>query len=229
MPKIFLLLAFYISTLFSVNPISLQYLDIKVTHTYLDGSKKDFVITREISKECIDIPMYPESFQSENIRLNIPKNCKKEFITTKGVIQPFIIDEKIKTVGEIEVLDFILNKSSKYPSKYVLIDSRKAIWFKDNTIPSALNSPYEDLIYDEDFKEDFYKAYENLGVKVLSKDSFDFSNAKTVIFFCNASWCPISTKSIKHLIKIGYPKEKIMWYRGGLASWQNNSLSTTKK
>lgn len=169
MPKIFLLLAFYISTLFSVNPISLQYLDIKVTHTYLDGSKKNFVITREISKECIDIPMYPESFQSENIRLNIPKNCKKEFITTKGVIQPFIIDEKIKTVGEIEVLDFILNKSSKYPSKYVLIDSRKAIWFKDNTIPSALNSPYEDLIYDEDFKEDFHKAYENLGVKVLKR------------------------------------------------------------
>ncbi|WP_368030856.1 rhodanese-like domain-containing protein [Arcobacter sp. s6] len=229
--KKLLLLIFIIIYANAANPISLQYMDIDVEHIYLNGEKEKFKIQRVVDKNCINIPMSPESFNDENIEKNIAKECKRTFITTKGVIQPLYINDKIKTLAEIEVLDFIHNKSSKEPKKYALIDTRKSAWFKDETIPSALNVPFEDLAYDEDFKEEFNKAYSNLGIKVvdLEKNIFDFTNAKTVVFFCNGPWCPISGKTINYLLELGYPADKIMWYRGGMLDWSAMSLSTTKK
>ncbi len=229
MKFISLIFLFSYSLLAQVNPMAFQYSGVKVNHIFLDGSKENYTIERKISKECMKIQVGPDSFDDTNIKNNISNKCKKEFITTTGVIQPFVFDEEIKTIGENEVLEFIYTKTLKEPNKYALIDSRKAIWFEQETIPSALSVPYEDLKYDEDFVEDLKKAYKNLGVKVLDNDKFDFSNAKTVVFFCNGAWCPISSKSMTYLIKLGYPKEKMMWYRGGMTSWKVLSLTTTKK
>ena len=229
MKYLFINLIFVYSLFASINPIAFQFSGIEVKHKYLDGSTKSFKIQREIPKECLNIQVSPDTFENINIKNNINEKCKKEFIITTGVIQPIIFDEKIKTIGENEVLEFIFSKTKKEPNNYALIDSRKAIWFEQETIPSALNVPYEDLKYDEDFIEDFKKAYKNLGVKVLSKDKFDFTNAKTVVFFCNGPWCHISSKSMSYLIKLGYPKEKMMWYRGGMTNWKVLSLTTTKK
>lgn len=215
----------------AINPISLQYMDIDVIHTYLNGKEEKYKIGRNINKNCLDIPMSSETFTKENINKNIPKECKKTFITTKGVIQPLYINDNIKTFSEIEVLDFIYNKSSKQANKYALVDTRKPSWFNQETIPGSLNVPFEDLVYDEDFKDEFYKAYSNLGIKIvdLEKNKFDFTDAKTVIFFCNGPWCPISTETINYFLKLGYPANKMMWYRGGMADWNAMSLSVTKE
>jgi hypothetical protein len=85
----------------AVNPISLQYMEIDVVHTNLDGKKENYKIQRNIDKNCMNIAMSPESFSEENIKDNISKECKKTFITTKGVIQPLYINDKIKTLAEI--------------------------------------------------------------------------------------------------------------------------------
>lgn len=215
----------------AVNPITLQYMDIEVKHTYLNKKEEIYKIQRQINTNCLDIPISSESFSDENISKNIPNECKKTLITTSGIIQPLFINDKIKTLSEIEILEFIYNKSSKEPNSYSLVDTRKAAWFNQQTIPSAINVPFEDLIYDKDFKDEFYKAYENLGIKImnLEKNEFDFSNAKTVIFFCNSPWCPISTKTINYFLKLGYPSNKMMWYRGGMSEWNSLSLSVTKQ
>lgn len=212
----------------AVKPIALQYSGVKVTHTFLNGEKKNYKIEREVHKNCLEIPLTSETFEDKNIKENIAEKCKKTFITTKGVIQPFIINEQIKTIGEIEVLDFIFNKSSKNPNKYALVDTRKSSWFENETIPSAVNVPFEDYKYDEDFLKEYTNAYENLGIKIIGKNKFDLTNAKTVIFFCNGAWCPLSSKSIKYLLSIGYPANKMSWYRGGISSWSLLSLTTTK-
>lgn len=215
----------------AINPISLQYVGIDVIHTYLNGKKEIYKIERNINKNCLDIPMNSETFTDENINKNIPNECKKTFITVKGVIQSLYINDEIKTFSEIEVLDFIYNKSSKQVDSYALVDTRKPSWFNQETIPGAINVPFEDLIYDEDFKEEFHKAYSNLGIKIvdLEKNKFDFSNAKTVVFFCNGPWCPISTKTINYFLALGYPANKMMWYRGGMADWSAMALTVTKK
>ncbi|MCK5810456.1 MAG: rhodanese-like domain-containing protein, partial [Cocleimonas sp.] len=47
----------------------------------------------------------------------------------------------------------------------------------------------------------------------------DFSNAKTLVLFCNGTWCEQSAIQIKALIHLGYPKEKIIYYRDGIQGW----------
>ncbi|CAM3595323.1 MAG: rhodanese-like domain-containing protein [Aliarcobacter sp.] len=226
-----LLLPFLSASFLFASNISLQYKGIEVIHTYLNNQQEKFTIEREIAKDCINIGISPEYFTEQNIRNNTSNKCKKTIITSTGIIQPLYINDKIKTVSELEVLNFILNKSSKEPQNYALVDSRKSSWFNQATIPSAINIPYEDLRYDEDFKEEFFKAYENLNAKIIDfeKNIYDFSNAKTIISFCNGSWCPISTKAIEYLVSIGYPAEKIMWYRGGMAEWTALSMTVTKE
>ncbi|WP_321314444.1 rhodanese-like domain-containing protein [Halarcobacter sp.] len=215
---------------YAVDPIMLPLKGVKVTHQFDNGVKKEYLIQREVDSKCMDIAINVENFQSGNLASkNIDNICKKTFIVTKGVIQPLIIIEGIKTVAEIEVLDFIENKSSKNANKYILIDSRTNDWYQAGTIPSAVNIPYDELTYDEDFELEYERAYELLGVKTLAKNKYDFSDAKTAIFFCNGAWCAQSPRAIKQLVKIGYPKEKIMWYRGGIASWAGLSLTLTKK
>jgi len=227
--KIIFLLMSVIVLSGAVKPIALQYSGIKVKHTYSNGEEENYKIEREIHKKCLDIPVSSESFSKENIKNNIPKECKKTIISSKGVIQPLYINKDIKTYSELEVMYFIFNKSTKKPTEYILVDSRKESWFDLATIPSAVNIPFGDLKYDEDFEDDFKKAYKNLGVKVLKENKLDFSNAKTAVFFCNGAWCPLSSKSIQYLSFMGYPKEKLIWYRGGIASWQALNLTLTKK
>jgi rhodanese-related sulfurtransferase len=132
----------------------------------------------------------------------------------------------VETVGELEVLDFLDKKVSSEPNKYLLIDSRTNGWYEQNTIPGAVNVPYTDLEYDEDFIEDYNQALRYLGIKIKKDGTYDFTDVKEVIMFCNGSWCAQSPNAIKHLVKIGFPPKKIKWYRGGMTSWLSVGLST---
>lgn len=213
----------------AINPIMLPIMGVKVKHTYSNNVSKEILIQREVDAVCMEVPITVETIQSNNLASDkVNKKCKKTFVTTKGVIQPLRLKSGITTVAELEVLDFIKNMSSKEPNEYILVDSRSSDWFDAGTIPSAINIPYDELVYDEDFEEEYKRAYKNLGIKILGKNKFDFKTAKTVIFFCNGAWCAQSPRAIKTLIKFGYPKEKILWYRGGLASWAGVSLTLTK-
>lgn len=227
--KIILLLLLIYFNLYAINPMMLPISGVKVEHTYSNKKKEQIIIQREVNPKCLDIAVNIENFQSENLASkNIPKVCKKTFIVTKGVIQPLTLKAGITTVGELEVLDFIATMSSKNKDKYILVDSRTNEWFDKGTIPSSINIPYDELMYDKDFEAEYIQAYKNLGVKTLSNNKYDFKNAKIALFFCNGSWCTQSPRAIKHLVKIGYPKEKILWYRGGIASWVGLSLTLTK-
>lgn len=213
----------------AINPMKLPITGVNVEHIYSNNKKENITIQREVDASCLDIAVNPENFQSEGLASKkVDSRCKKTFVTTKGVIQPLKLKAGVTTVAELEVLDFIANLSSKNPNKYILVDSRTSDWFDAGTIPSSISIPHDELYFDEDFIEEYQKAFKNLGIKILGKNKYDFKNAKTAIFFCNGAWCPQSARAIKTLIKIAYPKEKILWYRGGIASWVGLSLTLTK-
>jgi rhodanese-related sulfurtransferase len=123
----------------------------------------------------------------------------------------------IATVGELEVLEHIV-KGHNNPGKYILIDARKTAWFKQLTIPTSVNLPYTDIAYDADFPKDFDRLLEVLNIKQKGI-GYDFSNVKDAMIFCNANWCEQSARAIKELLRIGYPTEKLSWYRGGFQEW----------
>jgi len=191
--------------------------------------QKTITIERQIDPSCMNLTMNERTFWGGSFATDtIPKPCKKSFVTTQGVIQPLHLYKDIETLAELEVLEFIQNRSSKAPQNYALVDSRPSSWFEHSTIPSAINVPFDDLVIDEDFKEEYTKAYKKLGVSI-QEGTFDFSNAKEIVLFCNGSWCTHSPRAIKTLLKVGYPAKKIKWYRGGISAWGSVGLTLIHK
>ena len=104
----------------------------------------------------------------------------------------------------------------------LVIDTRLSKWYKLRTIPTAINIPFN--LIDEDQYE-FEDILSTLAVKIID-DNYNFSDAKTIALIDNASWCMQSTWAMQNLSKIGYPKEKILWYRAGLTGWTMLNLTT---
>ena len=223
---ILIFLSLQTTGLFAKNIAILQYQDIKVTHKYQDKTK-EVIIKREKDPKCLELGInYDTVFSGDMANQNVPSKCKKTFITTLGSIQPMQLLD-IKTVAELEVLDLI-KKSINEPEKFILIDARRVDWFENSTIPTAVNLPYDTISYDEDFPEDFQKVLSTLNIKKIAQDEYDFSKAKTAIMFCNGNWCVQSARAIAKLINIGYPEEKLMWYRGGLQDWYILGFTTIR-
>ena len=216
MYRIALVLSVCISIVFAKeNSILLQYTGVDVVH----GSGEVIRIMRQKSDKCASVRItFQDIFSGDYAGENVADECKKTFVTSAGRVTPMNVAEGVVTVGELEVLDFIKNKLVKEPDKYLLIDSRRAEWYKKFTIPAAVNLPYSEVGYYEEFPEDFEKMVKMLLIKKYD-GKLDFSNAKTLLMFCNGPWCGQSSYSIKELLKIGYPAEKLMWYRGGIQSW----------
>ena len=153
--------------------------------------------------------------------LEIPKLYQS---TTRGVIAPMKIDKDIETIGELEVIDYL--KKSANDESIVVVDARTPDWYEKYRIPTAINMPYT-----------LFKSKENaietisleLDVEQDKNGKLDFSNAKTVVVYCNGAWCAQSAMLIKKakysLLNLGYPKDKIKYYRGGMQSWVSLGLT----
>ena len=64
-----------------------------------------------------------------------------------------------------------------------------------------------------------------LGKNILRTD-WDFSAAKDLVIWCNGPACGQSPRAIRGLLELGYPGDKISYYRGGMQMWQLWGLTT---
>lgn len=224
--RILIGLIFVLVNIFGANSVMMQFENIKVLHQH--ENTQESVILSRIKKECVNVYANPETvYGGDIVAKDVPDACKKTFVTTVGKIQPMQIAKGVKTIGELEVLDFIKNKLNKNPQEYILVDARRIDWFEKITIPGATNISYDEMKYDEDFPEDWERFLHLLNIKIVDK-KMDFSHAKTMVIFCNASWCVQSSIAIKTLLSYGYPASKILWYRGGIQSWILSGFNTIK-
>lgn len=160
-------------------------------------------------------------------------------------IQPISLGKDIETLGEVEVINYA-DQMSKGDKSIMLVDSRTPDWVAKGTIPGAVNISWVQLTPSKGATtEGIMKVMTSqFGVKLAEgKDAFDvdeaitdgdtssvfdYSNAKTLILFCNGMWCGQSPASIAALRKFGYPANKIKYYRGGMQDWEILGLSTVK-
>ena len=119
-----------------------------------------------------------------------------------------------------------LQKHEFEPDKFLLMDARDTHWYEQMTIPTPVNIPYSDIQDDEDLNNEYTRALDLLNIKKDKDGKLDFSLAKEVIVFCNSNWCVQSVWGIKSLVNMGYPKNKIFWYRGGLQDWITSGFIT---
>ena len=156
------------------------------------------------------------------------------FATTSRNCPPFCINPMelapgVETLGELEVLDY-LKKMSAGDKSILVIDSRTPDWVKRGTIPGAVNIPWTTLSVKKgaDPLSIAEIVTEKFNARELDDDKFDYSNAKTLVMFCNGMWCGQSPNNIRTLLKMGYPAAKIKWYRGGMQNWENLGFTTAK-
>lgn len=200
-----------------------------ITVTHQDGNKSiELIVMRAIPPECRYLPINNDTLWTGNYaNPTVPKACTSTFIHTAGGLQPMTIGSDVETYGELEVLSFL--KELQYNKNLALIDGRKPNWYRYMTIPGAVNMPYHYFKYREKHPQEFQNTLKTLGVQILEGDDYEFDHAKTVVIFCNGAWCAQSEWMIHALIDIGYPEEKIKWYRGGLQSWLASGMTTYKK
>ena len=197
-----------------------------------DKDNKKIHVQRELSPLCTTKMINPKAlFSDEFAGRRVPDICKKTFVTKIGVLQPMSLGKGIKTVGELEVLLHI-KSVDKNPKEYILLDTRTKNWFKQMKIPLAVNLPFNEINYLEESDEDDFDTFDEFKVyqqqlkKLLgllnikeTKEGLDFSTAKLLMVYCNGTWCSQSPNAIYRLINLGYPREKILWYRGGMQDW----------
>lgn len=140
-------------------------------------------------------------------------------------IQPVRLAPGVETLGELEVLDY-LRQASGGDNTVLVIDSRTPDWVKRGTIPGSVNIPWSRLnpaqgaspLEIADIMSEQFGCKEQEGL-------WNFSNARTLVMFCNGMWCGQSPNSIANLLKFGYPADKLKWYRGGMQNWRNLGLT----
>jgi len=146
-------------------------------------------------------------------------------------IQPNVAAPGVETIAELEMLNYL--KAASTDSSVLVIDSRTTDWTVRGTIPGSVNIPWTKIstagegpwTESDDAPTAIDIMKDRFGVKA-DGDKLDFSGAKTLVMFCNGSWCPQSTLNIRALVKKGYPADKIKWYRGGMQDWVTLGLTT---
>jgi rhodanese-related sulfurtransferase len=179
---------------------------------------KTVVISREMDKKAV----IPEAYA--HIGRVCPPFC----------IQPIQGPPGVETLGELEVLGY-LKRISDGDRTVMVVDSRTPEWIGRGTIPGSVNIPWNKINVDLGGAFDIETEADSLSEIMLSEfgarvanGKWDFRNAKTLVLFCNGSWCPQSTINLKTLAKLGYPTYKLKWYRGGMQSWVSLGLTTAR-
>lgn len=187
----------------------------------------------ESSKQIMispDIYSVEVKHNGEPVKLLRNQQQKNEIVefyrrTDRGKIQPMhpFAPHAVDTIGELEMIDYLQQRSAGDTS-ILIIDSRTADWVKrSGMIPGAVNIPFTKFNSSDSTLEIMEDQFD-----VLAGETFDFSNAKTLVMYCNGNWCGQSPTAITKLLQMGYPAAKIKYYRGGMQSWASLGLTVVQ-
>ena len=191
--------------------------------TAASAMAQDVRITQELDKVSVNLNganVVIERNQNQATRLS------SEFTKTSRPCPPFCIQPMslapgVQTFGELEVISFL--QSEVQDGSGLLIDTRLPEWFEKGSIPGAVNLPFSTLEADNPFRDEILRA---LGASD-STGSWDFSGVFTLTLFCNGPWCAQTAIAVSALLEVGFPPEKLNFYRGGMQNWLLLGLTTT--
>ncbi len=174
--------------------------------------------------KSVNISLNGESFTIQ--RNQTPGHTITDLYTSTlvGSLQPMILAPGIETIGELEVIDYL--QQAQTDSNTILVDTRTPFWFSRMRIPGSINVPYSLFKGELSAFETVEKFF---NVKVDERGLLDFSQAKTIVGYCNGYFCGQTPSMFKgeafSLLNIGYPPEKLKYYRGGMQAWTSLGLT----
>jgi rhodanese-related sulfurtransferase len=138
-------------------------------------------------------------------------------------IQPMDAGPGVITVGELEVLEFMEEYVNE--GRGAIIDARLPEWYRQGTIPGSINLSF--TAFENPETNPFMAPILTMlgGQRANPTDAWDFTNALDIVIFCNGQWCGQSHRAIENLLSVGYPGERIRYYRGGMQGWVTVGLT----
>ena len=118
-------------------------------------------------------------------------------------VQPIRAAEGVETIGELELIEAV-----KDP-RVLLVDARPKSWYVLESLPGSVNIP-EKITRSAKAKQ---KLLRLLG-------------DKTLIVYGNGMWSPEASRFITNMLHLGYPADKLRYYRDGLQGWKLLGLTT---
>ena len=170
-------------------------------------------LTPKLSTKIIKITKKLSSIKTKHFDVNI--TIQRKATTVALSCPPFCIQTMtingVKTVGEVETLLFI--DALKEKKSKLVVDVRNSLAYKKETIPSSINLPYKMLTPKSPYQK------EVLSLLGLHK------SPQTLLIFGESAFSPEAADAIHQLIQLGYPKDKLLYYRGGVLSWKSAGLT----
>lgn len=141
-------------------------------------------------------------------------------------IQPMQLAPGVETIGEMELIDY-LRAISAGNTGILVIDSRDGDWpLRSGVIPGSVSLPWDRLFLARNDSEKIADILEDKFGAQRDGPLWSFAQARTLVFYCNGPWCGQSPTNIKTLLSLGYPANRIKWYRGGMQDWKMLGLTT---
>jgi rhodanese-related sulfurtransferase len=134
----------------------------------------------------------------ETVITRVLTSCAKN----KGWIQPMVPVAGVHPVGEIEVLNAMNDRDA------LLVDMREPADRVKGTIGGSTHIVYTEVA----------DRLNELGCSKAA-GKWDCSKAKKVYAFCNGPVCPQSPQAIVAMTRVGFPADRIYYYRGGMLDW----------
>src|SRR6056300_581975 len=164
---------------------------------------------------------------------NTNNTVNPDFAKTSRPCPPFCIQPtapftpaRVQTITELDMIHAARDKADG-DSNIMLVDARTPGWVKKGTIPGSVNVPFTKLNSKALAKDPMAVVdimTKDFGVKDMD-GVLNYDSAKTLYLFCNGSWCGQSPASIRALLSMGYPQDKIKYYRGGMNAWKSLGLT----
>ena len=195
-------------TIFLAGPVQAQ--DVWITPDLpffeFESGGEFYLIARDQDNEAVIVDTFAKTSRA------CPPFC----------IQPMVVAEGVQTVGEVELLDFIQDHVE--PGDGFLIDARVEKFFLAGTIPGAVNLPFN-MFVSSSANPFLDQLLILLGGKLDESGDWNFDEAAELLLFCNGPWCGQSPRAINNLLEMGYPAERLYYYRGGMQAWASMGLS----
>ena len=134
----------------------------------------------------------------ETVITRVMTPCAKN----KGWLQAMVPVPGVHPVGEIEVLNAMNDRDA------LLVDMRGPEDRANGTIGGSMHIEYIEVV----------DRLNELGCSKTA-GKWDCSKAKKVYAFCNGPVCPQSSTAIVAMTRVGFPADRIYYYRGGMLDW----------
>jgi len=200
--------------------LTLSAITIIVSNSLFGATNGEYKVKITENLPYVDVDVMGEPVRLDRIQDTQHKLTNSYSKTSRPCppfcVQPFEPIKGVETYGELELLNFLKQDVSNNTG--VLVDARLPKWYKEGTIPAAINIPFS-ILNPDTSNQYLEQVLPILGASKVGK-KWNFDNAQKLVVFDNGPWDQQGTRAMQHLIKIGYPKDKIKYYRGGMQYWQ---------